>query len=78
MGNTVLLLPLPHIILHLLFINVISVFFLALFRFWKKAYTFTGLKLQGQLGKFGKKEITDIEGYVELPDGKVRKHNTNH
>ena len=35
------------------------------------AKTFTGLKLQGQLGKFGKTEITDIEGYVELPDGKV-------
>ena len=35
------------------------------------AKTFTGLKLQGQLGKFGKKEISDIEGYVELPDGKV-------
>jgi len=35
------------------------------------ASTFTGLKLQGQLGKFGKNEISDIEGYVELPDGKV-------
>ena len=40
-------------------------------RFWKMAKTFTGLKLQGQLGKFGKTEISDIEGYVELPDGKV-------
>ena len=35
------------------------------------ARTFTGLKLQGALGKFGKTEISDIEGYVELPDGKV-------
>ena len=35
------------------------------------AKTFTGLKLQGSLGKFGKTEISDIEGYVELPDGKV-------
>jgi hypothetical protein len=35
------------------------------------AHTFTGLKLQGQIGKFGKTEITDIEGYIELPDGKV-------
>lgn len=35
------------------------------------ADTFTGLKLQGQLGKFGRTEISDIEGYVELPDGKV-------
>ena len=35
------------------------------------ASTFTGYKLQGDLGKFGKTEITDIEGYAELPDGKV-------
>ena len=35
------------------------------------ASTFTGLKLQGQLGKFGRTEISDIHGYVELPDGKV-------
>ncbi|XP_021372219.1 cilia- and flagella-associated protein 44-like isoform X2 [Mizuhopecten yessoensis] len=40
-------------------------------RFWKMADTFTGLKLQGALGKFGKTEISDVEGYVELPDGKV-------
>ncbi|XP_077985504.1 cilia- and flagella-associated protein 44-like isoform X2 [Glandiceps talaboti] len=40
-------------------------------RFWKMAHTFTGLKLQGQLGKFGRTEISDIEGFVELPDGKV-------
>ena len=43
----------------------------SLSRFWKMASTFTGLKLQGQLGKFGRTEISDIEGYVELPDGKV-------
>ena len=35
------------------------------------AHTFTGLKLQGHLGKFGKKEISDIDGYLELPSGKV-------
>ena len=35
------------------------------------ANTFTGYKLQGDLGKFGKTEISDIEGYAELPDGKV-------
>lgn len=40
-------------------------------RFWTMANTFTGLKLQGQIGKFGAKEISDIEGFVELPDGKV-------
>ncbi|KAM4701823.1 cilia- and flagella-associated protein 44 [Discoglossus pictus] len=40
-------------------------------KFWKMARTFTGLKLQGALGRFGKTALTDIEGYVELPDGKV-------
>jgi len=35
------------------------------------ARTFTGFKLQGNLGKFGKKEISDIEGYLELPSSKV-------
>ncbi|XP_072192974.1 cilia- and flagella-associated protein 44 [Excalfactoria chinensis] len=40
-------------------------------RFWKMAHTFTGLKLQGALGRFGKTAVTDIIGYVELPDGKV-------
>ena len=42
-----------------------------IYRFWKMATTFTGLKLQGQLGKFGRIEISDISAYVELPDGKV-------
>lgn len=36
------------------------------------ASTFTGLKLQGQIGRFGKTPASDIEGYVEFPDGKVR------
>ncbi|XP_034144335.1 cilia- and flagella-associated protein 44 isoform X2 [Esox lucius] len=40
-------------------------------KFWKMTSTFTGLKLQGLLGKFGKTALTDIESYVELPDGKV-------
>ncbi|PWA16165.1 hypothetical protein CCH79_00020620, partial [Gambusia affinis] len=40
-------------------------------KFWKMAETFTGLKLQGIMGHFGKTASTDIEGYVELPDGKV-------
>ena len=35
------------------------------------AKTFTGLKLQGTLGKFGKKEISDIEGCLELMSTKV-------
>ncbi|KAM6975484.1 cilia- and flagella-associated protein 44-like [Tautogolabrus adspersus] len=40
-------------------------------KFWKMASTFTGLKLQGLMGHFGKTAATDIEGYMELPDGKV-------
>merc|ERR1712118_243758 len=40
-------------------------------RFWKMATTFTGLELQGDLGKFGATELSDIVGFVELPDGKV-------
>lgn len=40
-------------------------------RFWKMAGTFTGIKLQGLIGHFGNTTTTDIEGYVELPDGKV-------
>ena len=35
------------------------------------AQTFTGLKLQGDIGKFGQVELSDISGYCELPDGKV-------
>eukprot|EP00743_Colponemidia_sp_Colp-15_P005137 GILK01005528.1.p1 GENE.GILK01005528.1~~GILK01005528.1.p1 ORF type:complete len:1787 (-),score=532.29 GILK01005528.1:93-5426(-) len=40
-------------------------------RFWKMARTFTGLKLQGDIGKFGHVELSDICGYVDFPDGKV-------
>eukprot|EP00754_Rhynchopus_humris_P046274 Rhum_TRINITY_DN5785_c0_g1::Rhum_TRINITY_DN5785_c0_g1_i1::g.18312::m.18312 len=40
-------------------------------KFWEMARTFTGLKLQGAIGKFGKTDIQDIVGYTELPDGKV-------
>ncbi|GIM11863.1 hypothetical protein Vretimale_15319 [Volvox reticuliferus] len=40
-------------------------------RFWRMASTFTGLKLQGALGKFGNVELSDVAGFVELPDGKV-------
>ncbi|XP_077594090.1 cilia- and flagella-associated protein 44-like [Stigmatopora nigra] len=40
-------------------------------KFWRIANTFTGLKLQGHIGHFGKTAVTDIEGYIELPDGKV-------
>ncbi|XP_040606721.1 cilia- and flagella-associated protein 44 isoform X2 [Mesocricetus auratus] len=40
-------------------------------KFWEMAFTFTGLKLQGSLGRFGKTSTSDIEGYTEFPDGKV-------
>lgn len=40
-------------------------------KFWKMASTFTGLKLQGELGRFGKSEICDIVGIFGMPDEKV-------
>ncbi|KAJ3078328.1 Cilia- and flagella-associated protein 44, partial [Rhizoclosmatium hyalinum] len=40
-------------------------------KFWQMSATFTGLKLQGYLGKFGASELTDISAFVQLPDGKV-------
>ncbi|XP_068601301.1 cilia- and flagella-associated protein 44-like [Brachionichthys hirsutus] len=39
--------------------------------FWEMADTFTELKLQGRVGRFGATEPTDVEGFVELPDGTV-------
>uniref|UniRef100_K3X7R6 EML-like first beta-propeller domain-containing protein n=1 Tax=Globisporangium ultimum (strain ATCC 200006 / CBS 805.95 / DAOM BR144) TaxID=431595 RepID=K3X7R6_GLOUD len=40
-------------------------------RMWRMASTFTGLKLQGDIGKFGKSELSDIEAFCVLPDKKV-------
>jgi WD40 repeat protein len=40
-------------------------------KFWNIASTFTGLKLQGYLGKFGGTELSDISSFVQFPDGKV-------
>lgn len=40
-------------------------------KFWKMAGTFTGLKLQGAVGKFGSSELSDISSFIHLPDGKV-------
>ncbi|KAJ3375840.1 Cilia- and flagella-associated protein 44 [Allomyces arbusculus] len=40
-------------------------------KFWRMAATFTGLKLQGVLGKFGATELTDIPCFVFLPSGRV-------
>ncbi|XP_069678702.1 cilia- and flagella-associated protein 44 [Periplaneta americana] len=38
---------------------------------WEMARTFTGLKLVGSLGRFGKTEICDIIGFLSLDDGKI-------
>lgn len=35
------------------------------------AQTFTGLKLQGEIAKFGQLELSDVTGFAELPDGKI-------
>lgn len=40
-------------------------------KFWKMSSTFTGLKLQGLIGRFGKTEICDIYGMCALPDEKI-------
>lgn len=40
-------------------------------KFWTMANTFTGLKLQGELGRFGRTAISDVEAFVQLPDGRV-------
>lgn len=40
-------------------------------KFWKMSATFTGLKLQGLIGRFGKTEICDIYGICAMPDEKI-------
>jgi WD40 repeat protein len=40
-------------------------------RFWRMASTFTGLKLQGLIGKFGRVDLSDVSAFAEMPDGKV-------
>jgi WD40 repeat protein len=40
-------------------------------KFWKMAQTFTGLKLQGEIAKYGQLELSDVAGFHELPDGKI-------
>lgn len=36
-------------------------------KFWKITETFTGLKLLGKLGKFGKISVSDILGVLHMP-----------
>lgn len=45
-------------------------------KFWKMAETFSGLKLQGRLGRFGKTEISSVIGIYSMPDEKVRFYST--
>ncbi|XP_047346729.1 cilia- and flagella-associated protein 44 isoform X2 [Vespa velutina] len=40
-------------------------------KFWRMAQTFTGLKLKGGSGRFGRTEISDIIGAYQMPDKKV-------
>ena len=40
-------------------------------KFWKMANTFTGLKLQGDLGRFGKTDFSDISAIFMLGDENV-------
>ncbi|KAH0945279.1 hypothetical protein HN011_010803, partial [Eciton burchellii] len=40
-------------------------------KFWKISETFTGLKLKGEIGRFGQTEISDIIGVYIMPDGKI-------
>ena len=35
------------------------------------AKTFTGLKLQGKIGKFGEVDLSDVWSFVEFPSGKI-------
>lgn len=56
-------------------IHVISILYffqgVAHIKFWKMCNTFTGLKLKGEVGRFGKTEYTDIVGVIPMPDEKV-------
>ena len=38
----------------------------SIFRFWSMASTFTGLKLQGEIGRFGTTELSDIAGVFQI------------
>ena len=51
--------------------NILSTSGMGHIKFWKVAETFTGLKLKGEIAKFGSVELSDIYSYYEFPDGKV-------
>lgn len=40
-------------------------------KFWRIAETFTGLKLKGEIAKYGTQEISDVIACYHFPDGKV-------
>lgn len=40
-------------------------------KFWKMAQTFTGVKLQGELAKFGILDSSDCTAFIELPSGNI-------
>ncbi|XP_068191514.1 cilia- and flagella-associated protein 44-like [Antennarius striatus] len=40
-------------------------------KFWEMAYTCTGPKLLGDIGRFGVTDPTDIEGFIDLPNAQV-------
>ena len=40
-------------------------------KFWKVAETFTGLKLKGEIAKFGQVELSDVYAFTQFADGKV-------
>lgn len=41
-------------------------------KFWKISKTFTGIKLKGNLGCYGKLELSNILGFLSMPDEKVK------
>ncbi|EAS07768.2 WD repeat protein (macronuclear) [Tetrahymena thermophila SB210] len=51
--------------------NILATSGLGHIKFWKVAETFTGLKLKGEIAKFGQVELSDVIGYYIHQDGKV-------
>lgn len=51
--------------------NILSTSGMGHIKFWKVAETFTGLKLKGEIAKFGQVELSDVYAFFQFPDGKV-------